>query len=91
MDETTLQVIKHFHQATPFCFFVPNDMAVFRRGTLMQGRQSIVKIGGPKRRGGLGDGSPPAGSRGRAPGGGLGPLGAKPPEAKGHYRIKFEF
>ena len=50
-------------------------MAVFRRGTLMQGRQSIVKIGGPKRRGGLGDGSPSAGYRGRAPGGGLGPLG----------------
>lgn len=47
-----------------------------------QGRQSIVKIGGPKRRGGLGDGSPPAGSRGRAPGGGLGPLGRSPQKLK---------
>jgi len=34
------------------------------------GRQSVVKIGGPKRGGGL---------------------EAKPPEAKGYYRIKFEF
>ena len=44
--------------------------------------------GGGKRGGGLRDRSPPAGSRGRAPGEGL---EAKPPEAKGYYRIKFEF
>jgi len=43
---------------------------------------------GPKRGGSLGDGSPPVGSRGRAPRGGL---GAKPPEANRYYRIKFEF
>jgi len=34
--------------------------------------------GGAKIRGGLGDGSPPVGSRGEAP---VGSLGAKPPEA----------
>jgi hypothetical protein len=38
--------------------------------------------------GGLGDGSPPAGSRGRAPGGGL---GAKPPEADAYFTVFSEF
>ena len=57
-----------------------------------QGRQSVVKTGGGKRGGGLGDGSPQWGPGaelvGSAPGG---DLGAKPPEANRYYLIKFEF
>jgi len=57
-------------------------------GCCLQGRQSVVKIGGGQTRRGSGEWESPSGVLGQSPWWGS---GAKPLEAKGYYGIKLEF
>jgi len=65
-------VLRHGNNSTGFCC------------THSRGGAGFLELGGPILEWGLRDESPPAGFRGRAPGGGL---GTNPQQLKKHYKL----